>query len=110
MKLGEPVSYFDLEAVSFVEVTLYSLCVPSGFGQSAGSDISMNHVFPQGLLAAITLVGGGARDGRSRARALMSQGFSSAPCQHLLTGCVVSSPDAGAAAFRGGCVSWLYSL
>ena len=68
-----------LKHCPFVEVTLYGPCVPSGFGQRAGSDISMNHVFPQGLLAAITSVGGGARDGRARARALMNQGFSSAP-------------------------------
>ena len=62
MKLGEPVSYFDLEAVSFCGSNLIRSVCSQWLWWETGSDISMNHVFPQGLLAAITLVGGGARD------------------------------------------------
>ena len=50
-------------------VSLYSLHVPSRFGGRAGSDVSRSHIFPQGVLAAITLVGGGAGDEGARARA-----------------------------------------
>lgn len=37
--------------------SLYSLCVPSGFGGRAG--MSTNHASPQGLLAVITWIGNG---------------------------------------------------
>ena len=39
--------------------SLDSLHVPSGFGGRAGSDMSTSHIFPQGVLAASTLVGYG---------------------------------------------------
>ena len=42
-----------------VGVSHCSLSVPSGFGGRTGSEGSMDHVFPQGVLAAITVVGGG---------------------------------------------------
>ena len=53
-------------------VSLCSLYVPSGFCWRAGSEVSLGHKFPQGLLAAITLVGGGARDGGTRVSAGVS--------------------------------------
>ena len=61
------------------------LCVPSGFDRRTGSEVSMDHIFFQGVLAAITLVGGGAGDGVVRASAGVS--FSSAqgpslPCSN----------------------------
>ena len=49
--------------------SLYCLHVPSGFGRSAGSDVSSSHIFPQGVLAGIILVGGRAEDGGARAGA-----------------------------------------
>lgn len=45
------------------------LYVPGGFSERAGSGMSMNHVLTQGLLEAINLVEGRARDGEARARA-----------------------------------------
>ena len=52
-----------------MEVILYSLHVSSGFGGRAGSDMSMGHIFPHGVLAGVTLVGGGAGDGGATCRA-----------------------------------------
>ena len=48
---------------------LYSLCVPSCFGRRAGSNVSMSHVCPKGVLATITLGGCRDRDEEARARA-----------------------------------------
>ena len=50
-------------------VSLCSLHVPSGFGGRAGSDKDVSYVFTQGVLAAITMVGGGAGDRGARTRA-----------------------------------------
>ena len=44
-----------------LEKTLYSLCVPSAFDEKDGFYVNRSHVFPQGVLAAITLEGFGAR-------------------------------------------------
>ena len=52
-----------------MRVSLCSLRVPSGFGGRVESDVSRSHTFAQGVLAAITMVEGGARDGMARARA-----------------------------------------
>ena len=46
---------------------MYRLCVPSAFGGRAGFDMDKSHVFPQGMLAAITFVWSGAEDGLDRA-------------------------------------------
>ena len=43
-------------------MSVYSLCVPRGFGGRAGYEVSTGHVFPQCVPAAIILIGGGARD------------------------------------------------
>ena len=63
------------------------LCVPSGFDGRTGSEVSMDHIFFQGVLAAITLIGGGAGDGVVRAGARCEPGFFSAqgpsfPCSN----------------------------
>lgn len=52
-----------------MRASLCSLRVPSGFGGRDESDVSGSHTFAQGVLAAITMVEGGARDGMARARA-----------------------------------------
>ena len=54
---------------------LYSLCVPSAFFGRAGFDIITSHIFPQGVLAAITLVGGWAAHGRARTGASFEPGL-----------------------------------
>lgn len=43
----------------FTRCTVYE---PSGFGGRAGCAVSTSHFFPQGVLAAITLLGGQAGD------------------------------------------------
>ena len=70
-KLPVPV----LKGCPCVGTCLCSLCVLSGFGGRAGSDVSTGHVFPQDVLAAITLVGGGAGDGGVGPEPGMSQVF-----------------------------------
>ena len=42
---------------------LNSLHVLSGFDDRVGSDVNTIHILPQGALAVITLVGGGAGEG-----------------------------------------------
>lgn len=54
-----------LKWYSHVEGCLHADCVPSVFGGRAGFDENMSHVFPQGVLATITLVVGGAGDRRA---------------------------------------------
>lgn len=44
----------------------YTTCVPSGFGERAGSDMSTSHIFPQGVLKASTLVGAASRETRAK--------------------------------------------
>lgn len=77
----------------------YSLLVPSGFGGRAGFDINIGHLFPQGELPAVTLVGGGT--GVGWATDNVSRGFSSAQWLTLL--CIqgrVGCHDAGAEALK----------
>ena len=38
--------------------SLYSVRVLNGFGRRAGFGMNTSHIFPQGVLAAVTLVGG----------------------------------------------------
>ena len=49
--------------------------MPNAFGRRAGFDVDASHVFPQGVLAAIALVGGGAGDGGASAGARCEIGF-----------------------------------
>lgn len=87
MKFGDTATYSSLEGVSLCVSIPMQLCVPSGFDRRTGSEVSMDHIFFQGVLAAITLVGGGAGDGVVRASAWCEPGFSSAqgpslPCSN----------------------------
>ena len=51
-----------------------SLCYLCDFGGIAGSDMSMGHIFLQGVLAAIALAGGGATDRGVQARKRCDRG------------------------------------
>lgn len=42
-----------------MRLSVHSLHGPTGFDASFGSEVSTSHVFPQDVLATITLVGGG---------------------------------------------------
>ena len=57
-------------------ISLHSLCLPNGFDGRAELEMDTVHVFPQGVLLAITLVGGGAGDEVSKARARCELGLS----------------------------------
>ena len=57
-----------LKGYPYVGAPLYSLCVPSGFGESAEFDVNTSHVFPYDALSALTLVGPGAGPGAARVR------------------------------------------
>ena len=48
-------------------VSLCRLHMPNASGGGAGFDVDTSHIFPQGVLAAITSVGHVAGDGRARA-------------------------------------------
>ena len=76
----------------YVGVFLYSICVPSGFSGGAGFDMNTRHVFPQCLLAAITLVGGGAGDAGARSGARCEVGLHLCPMAIITLSGAVSSP------------------
>ena len=57
-------------------VSLCSLHVPSGFGGRAGSKVSTGQIFAYGVLAVITLVGGGLEMEGLEPVPGVSQGFS----------------------------------
>ena len=70
MNLGETVTYCCLEEVVLMLECPYTHCVcPVPFGGRAGYNRDASHVFPQGVLTAIILVGGGAGNGGVRAAA-----------------------------------------
>lgn len=58
--------------------------MPIVFGGIAGFDVNRSYVFPQGILAVITLIGSGVEDGVPRARARQMVG-------HLLPRCSLPS-------------------
>ena len=64
-----------LKACPCVGVSPCSLHVPSGFGGRAGPEVSTNHVFTWGALAAATLAGHGAGVGRVRTGARCELGL-----------------------------------
>ena len=74
MKLGETVAYCSLEGDSLDESVLQS----EGAQWFSQESLIWSHVFLQGVLAAINLVGGGARDRWLEPEAGINQGFSSA--------------------------------
>ena len=55
-------------------------CLPNAFRGRFGFDVGAKHSFPQGVLAAITLVGGGAGDGEARAGVGHKAGLSGHHC------------------------------
>ena len=59
MKLGQTVTYSGFKGVSLCGSILNRLHVPCTFDGRVGSDVSISHIFPKGVLAAITPVGGG---------------------------------------------------
>lgn len=58
MKLRETVVYGILKGCPCVGTSLHSPYLSSGFGGRAGFDMNTSRFFPQGLLAAVTLVEG----------------------------------------------------
>ena len=64
-----------LKGCPFVGVSLCSMCIPSGFHAGTRFVVNKIHVFPQGVLTVITLVGGGAVEGGSREESGVSQSF-----------------------------------
>lgn len=50
-------SFVVLERYIYVQASLYILYVTRDFGKRAGFYVNMNHIFPKGVLAVITLVG-----------------------------------------------------
>lgn len=40
--------------------------MPNAFGRMTGSEVDASHIFPQGVLVAVTLVGSGAGDGGAK--------------------------------------------
>ena len=58
-----------LKGFSYVDVSLYGLYLPVTFGGRAGSDVNASHVFLQGVLASIPLVGDMTHEGGARASA-----------------------------------------
>ena len=55
--------------------SLCKLCVPNTFSGRVGFDVDGCHIFPQGVLATITMVGGEAGDGVARAGAQCEVGL-----------------------------------
>lgn len=62
----------QLDGCSYVDTFPYSLHLLSSFGERAEFDVNINHIFPQEMLAAITLIGCGAGEGGARDRARVS--------------------------------------
>lgn len=54
-----------LKDCSYVGLSLYRVFVPSAFDWRAGLDVDTSYFCPQGVLAALTLVGGRDRAGGS---------------------------------------------
>lgn len=58
-----------------VNVSLYNLCVTSGFGGKAGYEVSLSHIFPHCVLSAINLGGGEATGERAGDKASCEPGL-----------------------------------
>ena len=76
MKLNGKVTYGGLEDISLYGSILIHLQGSSDFDSRAGFDLNTSHVFLQGVLSAIILLGGGVRDEGPEPG--VSQGFPSA--------------------------------
>lgn len=55
---------------------LCSIPLPSGFDWRIGSEVSMGHIFPLGVLAPVTLVGGADGDEGLKSEPEVNLGFS----------------------------------
>ena len=86
MNLDETLTSYVLKFCSYVGISLYRLCVPSTLGDRAVFDVETSHVLLQGVLAAITLVGDGTRDGGARAGTSCGLDFPSAQWISLTLG------------------------
>ena len=63
MHLSEIVTYFSFKGMLLCRNVPVQTALSSAFSGKARFDKDVSHNFPQGLLAALTFVGGGARDG-----------------------------------------------
>ena len=64
-----------LKGGPYVWTSWYSLFVSSGFGGKARFDMNTSHMFPQGVLASITIGGEGAGDSGPRAGSRCEEGL-----------------------------------
>ena len=80
----EKLPMVGLKRYLYMGASLYHLHGSTDFDSRAGFDLNTSHVFPQGVLSAIILLGGGVRDEGPEPG--VSQGFSSAqwPSQSYL--------------------------
>lgn len=67
MNLGETFIYCVLKRCPHLRGSLRRMHMPNAFHGRSGFDVDASHVFPQDLLAAITLVGSGTYDEGPRA-------------------------------------------
>ena len=67
MKLGETVTYCGFEEVFLGGSIPMQTALPNTFGGRDRFDVNASHVFPQGVLATVTLVRGVAGDGEANA-------------------------------------------
>lgn len=67
MHLGEITTYCEAERVFLYESVLIQTASAQCFSGKAGFDMDTSHVFPQSVLAAVTLIGSGVRDWEARA-------------------------------------------
>lgn len=61
--------------IAIMGASQFSLSVPSGFGGKTVSDMKMSYIFLLGVLAALTLVESGTRNGGTRASARCELGL-----------------------------------
>lgn len=95
MKLGEKVTSPSLKVVSLCERVPMQSAVPTWFVGRAGSDVSMGHVFSQGVLAAPRVVGSRAEVGGDRESHIQIL----AGASHMLNDCY--SPIRGGVGAQG---------
>lgn len=67
MNLGQIVTYCILKGASLYGSIPIQMACANAFGRKAGFDMDSSHIFHQGVLAAISLVVGGAGDKAARA-------------------------------------------
>ena len=63
MNLSETVIYFHFKRMLLCRNAPIQTALPNAFSGKARFDMDISHIFPQGLLAALSFVGGGAGDG-----------------------------------------------